>query len=153
MTCEAWAGLQVLFYNFKQEHHFGGAEQLIGFHIRGQEVSLDRPCSRVMVGTAPDNEGSRLVRTWFPCRKLRGSLQQFVEMVLRAGVGWKNSIAHDYHCFPASECETEQVGGEGVAFEHCSSNARGGMASMSQLLAAKGDLRAVSRGLGSKRNN
>ena len=110
------SGLQVLFYDFEQEHHFGGAEQLTAksFHTRGQEVLLDRPCSRVMVGTAPDNEGSRLVRTWFPCQRPCEGLQQFVEMVLCVGIGWEDCSAHHFHYFPASECETELVGDEGV---------------------------------------
>ena len=91
------SGLQVQVFDSEHELHFGGVEQLIAksFHIRGQEVLLDRPCSRVMVGTAPDNEGSRLVRTWFPCRRLCGRLQQFVEMVLCAGIGLGR-----LHCAP-----------------------------------------------------
>ena len=43
----------------------------------GKTHCLQRPCSRVMVARALENEGSRLVRTWFPCGGFCGSLQQF----------------------------------------------------------------------------
>ena len=72
----------------------------------GKKYDLQRPCSRVKVRTAPDNEGSRLV----PCGGFCGSLQQFGKGVLGGGIGWEDCGVHHYHWFPASKCEHELIG-------------------------------------------
>ena len=50
-------------------------------------------------GTAIDNEGSEFLRTWFPHLGHCGGPKQFGKVCFSGTV--------DYHCFPASECDTD----------------------------------------------